>query len=244
MSSTESPAELVTGLQFGNAEVARQLVVRFYDRLIAFARCNLDGRLHSKLDPEDVVISVYRSFWVRYAGGDHHFQSWSGVWRLLCQIAINKCRRNGRKYRGPKSDIKLGVPLQCSEESGSGPEPLSREPTVTEKLELEELVNELLDDQPAKNRPILALILEGRLSPTEIANETGRSQRSVYRLKERLEEELNERLGKKPKGGKRLVDDTHASVRAWPAPSLSPVAPSVPPISGVASPTSVHQGRE
>jgi hypothetical protein len=52
----ESPAD----------DVSRALFEQFSQRLIGLARCHLDSRLKHKVDPEDVVQSAYKSFFLRY----------------------------------------------------------------------------------------------------------------------------------------------------------------------------------
>ena len=49
---------------------ARALFERFSRRLIGLARCHLEVRLQHKVDPEDVVQSAYKSFFLRYGDGD------------------------------------------------------------------------------------------------------------------------------------------------------------------------------
>ena len=54
----------------GDDESARQLFCRFASRLIGLARIHLDRRIRQKVDPEDVLQSVYRSFFRRQAEGE------------------------------------------------------------------------------------------------------------------------------------------------------------------------------
>ena len=52
-------------LRSGEDEAAREVFVRFAARLAGLARRHLDVRLAVKVDPEDVVQSAYKSFFVR-----------------------------------------------------------------------------------------------------------------------------------------------------------------------------------
>src|SRR5262245_38849503 len=56
----------------GDEEAARQVVDRYIDRLVALARQRLSQRLASRVDPEDVVQSVFRTFFVRVRAGQFH----------------------------------------------------------------------------------------------------------------------------------------------------------------------------
>jgi DNA-directed RNA polymerase specialized sigma24 family protein len=51
-------------------QAARENFDRFARRLIGLARTRLDRRIRQKIDPEDVVQSVFRSFFTRHG--------WSG----------------------------------------------------------------------------------------------------------------------------------------------------------------------
>ena len=66
---TSSFADVMDRLRSGEDDAARDVFVRFARRLIGLARKHLDGRLAVKVDPEDVVQSAYKSFFVRHRDG-------------------------------------------------------------------------------------------------------------------------------------------------------------------------------
>src|ERR1700722_4305434 len=65
MAADDSFGLLMGGLQGGDAEAAGALFHRFAQRLIALARQRLEPRLRSKVDPEDILQSVFKSFFRR-----------------------------------------------------------------------------------------------------------------------------------------------------------------------------------
>ena len=69
----------------GTISAANQWAVfeRFSRRLIGLARVHLDERFQHKVDPEDVVQSVYKSFLIRYGDGALAAEGWEGLWGLL-----------------------------------------------------------------------------------------------------------------------------------------------------------------
>jgi RNA polymerase sigma-70 factor (ECF subfamily) len=172
---------------------ARSLFERFTRRLIGLARSHLDARLLHKIDPEDVVQSAYKSFFLRYGEGALAAEGWDGLWGLLTCITLRKCSERVRYLRAECRDIAreaVGTP------GPEGIEPwrdaLSREPTPEQAVVLAETVERILRGLDVDERPIFELSLQG-CSTQEISAQLGRAERSVRRLRERVRLQL-ERL--------------------------------------------------
>src|SRR5439155_26063117 len=108
---------------------ARAAFDHFTRRLIALAHRHLDGRLRLKVDPEDVVQSVYKSFLVRYgadrlAGEDEH-----GLWALLTRITLRKCADRARYHRAGRRDA---AREEAAGDVGPWQDVAGREPTPDE----------------------------------------------------------------------------------------------------------------
>jgi RNA polymerase sigma-70 factor, ECF subfamily len=160
---------------------------RFTRRLVGLARTQLDARLQHKIDPEDVVQSAYKSFFLRYGQGALAAEGWDGLWGLLTVITLRKCADRVRYHRAERRDL--------SREAG-GDEPwrdaAGREPTPEEAVALAETVEGLLRELDGDERPIVEMSLQG-YSTQEISEQLGRAERSVRRLRERVRKQL-ERL--------------------------------------------------
>src|SRR5207249_524909 len=91
MDPHDSFARLMARLRAGDDGAAAAVFQRFARQLIARARAHLDARLRPKLDPEDVVQSVYRSFFNRYGAGQFELGTWNDLWGLLTVITLRKC---------------------------------------------------------------------------------------------------------------------------------------------------------
>src|SRR5436189_1936996 len=83
----------------------RALFERFSRRLIGLARGHLGGRLRYKVDPEDVVQSAFKSFFLRYGDGALAAEGWDGLWGLLTTITLRKCSDRVRYYTTEGRDL-------------------------------------------------------------------------------------------------------------------------------------------
>src|SRR5262245_23178700 len=99
----EQSGELVGRWQKGDQQAAADLFRRYADRLIALARSRLPTKVKSRLDAEDVVQSVYRSFFAGAKDGRYELLRGGDLWRLLVTITLNKVarqvQRNARDKR-------------------------------------------------------------------------------------------------------------------------------------------------
>ena len=175
------------------ADAARALFERFTRRLIGLARGHLDTRLRHKIDPEDVVQSAYKSFFVRYGEGALAAEGWDGLWGLLTLITLRKCADRVRYHRAECRDLAREAAAPAGED-GAEPwrEAVGREPTPEEAALLAETVEGLLRDLDGDERAVIELSLQG-YSTEEISERLGRASRSVRRLRERVRRQLERR---------------------------------------------------
>lgn len=181
--------ELMTRLRGGEDDAAREVFVRFTRRLIGLARQHLAGRLAVKVDPEDVVQSAYKSFFVRHRQGELEVGSWDGLWGLLTLITLRKCADRAAYFQTEKRDVARELTA-----AADGPAPtdtlVDRAPQPHEALLLAETVEALFHgiDDP-EERAVLEYSLQGQTA-AEISAALGRAERSVRRLRERARKRL------------------------------------------------------
>jgi RNA polymerase sigma-70 factor (ECF subfamily) len=190
MPGSDSFDRLMARLSAGDDEAARLVFQRFAARLVALARSRLDRRLQAKVDPEDVLQSVYKSFFLRHARGKFEFESWDSLWGLLTLITVRKCNRLAEHFHAGTRDVRAEVssPL-AADDSGCGWEALDREPTPEQAAMLAETVEKLLQGLEPRERDIVTLGLQGYTAP-EISDQLHRPERSVYRVLERVKKRL------------------------------------------------------
>lgn len=161
---------------------------RFTRRLIGLARSHLDIRLQHKIDPEDVVQSAYKSFFLRYGEGTLAAEGWDGLWGLLTVITLRKCADRVRYFKTEARDLSREAKAS-GEENEPWRETIGREPTPEQATLLAETVESLLSGLNQDERPIVELTLQGH-STQEISQQLGRAERSVRRLRERVRGQL------------------------------------------------------
>src|SRR5258708_2322236 len=125
-------AEFLTRLQSRDAAASRELFQRFAHQLIALARRRIHAGLRHKVDPEDVVQSVYKSFFIRYGEGNLEVANWDSLWGLLTLITVRKCSERAAYHSAECRDAAREVSSPPAEEAASWLEPFGREPTPLE----------------------------------------------------------------------------------------------------------------
>ncbi len=177
-------------LRTGDEAAAGEVFQRFAQRLIALARTHLDSWVRNKEDPEDVVQSVYKSFFVRYGEGQFKIANWNDLWSLLTLITIRKCADRIDHIRAQRRDPGSDVlsPSQTNEGEG-GWEAVDTEPTPVEALVLTETVDGLLRAFDQDDRPIIQMSLQG-YTTQEISEELSRAERTVRRVREQAKKRL------------------------------------------------------
>ncbi len=188
MTPGSSFEDLMGRLRQGDAEAATEVFRRFARRLIGLARQRLDARLRQKVDPEDVAQSALKSFFLRHAGGEYDLDGWGGLWSLLAVITLRKCGHRAEHFLAGRRDVRREAPPTAEEGPGEW-EAIAREPTPDEAALLAEAVEQLFRGLDEDDRRVLELALQGHKA-AEISAQVGRSERSVYRLLERVKGRL------------------------------------------------------
>jgi RNA polymerase sigma-70 factor (ECF subfamily) len=96
---TASDHSLLRRLRRGQGDAFTLLYLRYAERLRALAAAQSSPRLAARVDPEDIVQSVFRTFFRRAAQGQYDVPEGEEIWKLLLVIALNKIRALGA-YHG------------------------------------------------------------------------------------------------------------------------------------------------
>jgi RNA polymerase sigma-70 factor (ECF subfamily) len=161
---------------------------RFSRRLIGLARKQLGGQLQYKVDPEDVVQSAYKSLLLRYGDGALAAEGWNGLWGLLTTITVRKCADRARFFQAERRDTRREAAVDAQDIAAWGGA-IDREPTPDEAVALAEVIEGLFAKLEPDERTMFEMSLQG-FTTQEISEKTGRAERSVRRLRERIRKYL------------------------------------------------------
>lgn len=159
-------------------------VSRFSERLLKLASAKMSPRLARRLDAEDIVQSVFESFFRRHRDQQFEFENVNDVWRLLAAMTYRKTVQAARHHTRQQRDI--------NREKNEGPNhllecepPNSDVPTASAVVMMQELLDEILRRLPDTHHEMLMLRLE-QYSIEEIAGRVQVSTRTVNRTLARV----------------------------------------------------------
>jgi RNA polymerase sigma-70 factor, ECF subfamily len=168
---------LLSRFRRGSQEAARQLYHRYARRLRALARARGASGLTKRVDPEDIVQSVFGTFFRGASCGRYDIPEGEDLWKLFLVIALNQIRAEGVFHLAAKRDVRLTFALDRLPPSVRLKGQMRGTALGFSKLVIEEALERL----PSQHRSIVELRTEGH-RVAEIARQLGRSKRSVERI--------------------------------------------------------------
>ncbi len=171
----KSDQTLMRRFQNGEDDAATALYLRYAKRLQHLATRQSSRSLNPRFDPEDIVQSVFRTFFRRASLGHYQIPEGEELWKLLLVIALNKIRSRGEFHRAAKRDAGKTVPLVRGD--GDGRRPNSDE-SAFQVLRM--TVEDLIADLSRWQQTIILLRIDGH-DVESIAKQSGKSRRTVER---------------------------------------------------------------
>jgi RNA polymerase sigma-70 factor (ECF subfamily) len=171
-----SDGSLIARVRDGSQDAAATLYGRYAQRLLALAKAKTGQDLAARVDAEDIVQSVFGSFFRGASQGYYDAPSGEEIWGLLLVIALNKIRAKGAHHRAAMRDVRRTV--GDAADTG-GVEPPASDEAAHTLLRL--VVDEVLAKLPEGHREVVRLRIEG-YEVAEIARQTGRSMRTAERV--------------------------------------------------------------
>jgi RNA polymerase sigma-70 factor (ECF subfamily) len=161
----------------GDCSAAEQIYERYAARLRALTRRRSSTLLARQVDADDIVQSVFHTFFQGARNGDYDVAPGGDLWKLLLVIAMNTIRTRATFHRAARRDVRRTRPIDNLDPTrlASG-NPLGDARRTLQRLAAEEALSRL----PPFQRRIVELRVEG-YQVVEIARATGRSLRTVER---------------------------------------------------------------
>lgn len=173
-------------LQAGDEQAADAIFQRYFSRLRGLVKSHLSARLASRVDPEDVVMSAYRSFFRTARDGRYSLQEGIDLWRLLMEITLHKLYRQHTKHFAQRRSR--------SRESGDAADwSHDRSPSPDVAVAATEELAAIFSALPAHTRQVLELRLQG-FQIKEIADQVSKSERTVRRWLDDCKREMTARF--------------------------------------------------
>jgi RNA polymerase sigma-70 factor (ECF subfamily) len=173
---------LLRRFRSGEQDAAAALYARYAQKVQAVAKARTSPALAPRLDADDVVQSVFRTFFRRASEGQYEAPDGAELWNLLHVISLNKIRSLATHHRAAKRNVAATTALDDSHSTNGDEASL---------LVLKMIIDETLDSLPADQKRMVQLRIEGH-TVADIAVATERSKRSV----ERLLQDFRTRLGR------------------------------------------------
>jgi RNA polymerase sigma factor (sigma-70 family) len=184
MSQAPGDRSLVNLWRAGDQAAAQELFNRYLEKLVGLARQRISQRLASRVDPEDVVQSVFRTFFQRAKQGQFTIEHEDDLCKLLVRITLHKTLRQVEFHRAAKRNPSVETG-QAGETQDRLIELLDDEPTPeAANIFLDQLEHFLSQLKPLE-RQTLELRMQG-YSTEEIAEKLGTYDRKIRRIMERI----------------------------------------------------------
>jgi RNA polymerase sigma-70 factor (ECF subfamily) len=182
--SASDETDLVRRLREGSNTAAREVFDRYVERLLGLAKRRIGARMNSRVDPEDVVQSVFRSFFSRMKNDQFVIGAEDDLFKLLVRITVHKTLRQIAHHKAAKRNP--------SQETGQGSDAhemlmqaMDAEPTPETVVTFMDHLEHFMQQLPEQDRQILELRLQG-FSTEEIAEKLGSYDRKIRRVLERI----------------------------------------------------------
>jgi RNA polymerase sigma-70 factor (ECF subfamily) len=189
----ESPADgrrpsdqsLLRRFRRGEQDGATQLYLRYAPRVRALVKAKSSPDLAPRVDADDIVQSVFRSFFQGVTHGYYDVPAGEELWKLFLVIALNKIRAAGNFHRALKRDVRLTAGGEALHQH---PDDLTHDDASLAFLEI--IIDETLARLPAAQRSMVEMRIEG-YDVEEIAARNSRSRRTVERVVRKFRDELH-----------------------------------------------------
>jgi RNA polymerase sigma-70 factor (ECF subfamily) len=181
-----SDGSLVRRFLHGSEDAATQIYLRYAHRLRSLALAHCSRSLAARVDADDIVQSVFRSFFQAARRGLYDVPAGEDLWKILLVISLNKIRDATSFHQAARRDVRLTTWVEGNQAALA-----EKHQDEAALVFLQLVLDEVLDHLPASHRRMVELRIQGH-QVADIAEVTGRSKRSVERILQEARQKLNE----------------------------------------------------
>ncbi|TWT94548.1 sigma-70 family RNA polymerase sigma factor [Stieleria varia] len=178
-----SDATLLIRFQAGDEDAATAIYSRYAKQLLSLANRNSGEALASRVDPEDIVQSIFRTFFRRASQGHYQIPDGDELWKLFLIIALNKVRSVAEFHRAAKRNAGQTQTLGNFDAGDVG--------DTSEILRI--TIEEVLLSLPEDHQAVVRDRIDG-FEVKEIAERNATSRRSVERILQGFRNRLRKSL--------------------------------------------------
>jgi RNA polymerase sigma-70 factor (ECF subfamily) len=178
--------QLIAEFQAGSESAAQALFDRYCERLMRLAKRRIGQRMTSRVDPEDVVQSAYRTFFTQVKNDEFSFHEQDDLFKLLVRLTVHKALRQIAYHRAAKRNPELEA-LQSSNPQEFLQQISAESATPDMEVALLDEFEQFMGQLQPLDRDVLQLKLQG-YSTVEIAEKLGSYDRKIRRVLERIQE--------------------------------------------------------
>lgn len=195
--------QTVEGLRSGDAAAAGEFWKRYGPLMHAVADQHLSPGMRRRVEPDDVVQSVCRTFFRRAKAGEYQLPDSQALWRLLCAITITKVREqarfHGRAKRGLKREVSMDAGGKDGDEAGDAGHlaPADDAPSPADAAAFADQFRLVIESLGEEEQQLVCLKLDD-CTNDEVAGKLGCSERTVRRLMKEVQARLSKVLDVEP----------------------------------------------
>ena len=183
-SSDLTDADLLRLLQAGDSSAAVEIYERYAERLLRLANKNSSEQLSLRVAPEDIVQSVFRTFFRRATEGHYELPDGDELWKLFLVISLNKMRKKAVFHTAAKRDVGRTQTI------GNSQLPGSNAPADVLRMTVDEMISTL----PEEHQGIIRDRIQG-YEIVEISERNHVSRRTTERILQTFRNRLLQELG-------------------------------------------------
>jgi RNA polymerase sigma factor (sigma-70 family) len=185
--------DLIREFQAGSESAARELFDKYCERLMRLAKRRIGQRMNSRVDPEDVIQSAFRTFFVHVKNDEFTFEGENDLFKLLVRLTVHKTLRQIAYHRAAKRNPEMEAG-QADDSNDLLAQISAAEPPPEVEVALIDEFEKFLGQLPPLDRKVLELKLQG-YSTTEIAEALGSYDRKIRRILERIQDVAEGKAG-------------------------------------------------